>query len=119
MATRSRLAELLGGILGAAPPRPRRNPQRFPHKARLYADERTIADEHGLEVWRDFKPYRGAEQYGYNVYRTGTHPDRPRPSRPTYISVSIWDDGSLWVDVHRSEVLELLQAAAQANRCNE
>lgn len=112
------LAELLGSMLGPAPPRPRRKPQRFPHKARLDAEERAIADEHGLEVWRDFKPIRGCCPCGYNIYRAGTHPDNPNPFRPQYLTLQ--DEvpdylGRYWAqtDVHRSEVLELLETAAR------
>ena len=99
------LAELLGEMLG---PRrqPRRKPQRYPHKARLDADERALADAHGLEVWRDFKPVRGCCPCGYNVYRAGTHPGR---------AVVVSEGKALklgWDDVHRSEVFELLRVAA-------
>ena len=93
------LADLLGEMLG---PRrqPRRKPQRYPHKARLDADERAIADAHGLEVWRDLKPWRGCCPCGYNVYRAGTHPGEALKL------------GQVYEDVHRREVLELLRVAA-------
>ena len=107
-----RVAELLGEVLRGRARQPRRKPQRFPHKARLDADERAVADEHGLEVWRDFTPNRGCCPCGYNVYRAGTHPGRPNPSRPAYIELSCWDDGEPWIDVHRDEVLDLLRLAA-------
>ena len=113
---RDRMAELLGVVLGAAPPRPRRKPQRYPHKARLYADEQAIANAHGFEVWRDFKPNPGCCPCGYNIYRAGTHPNDPNPLRPQHITVvdGVWPDGSPIVreDVHRSEVLDLLQMCA-------
>ena len=117
-----RVAELLGEVLTGRKRQPRRKPQRFPHKARLDAVETTIADEHGLEVWRDFKPNRGCCPCGYNIYRAGTHPNNPRPLRPQYIILHDlidgvlrrWPDGSPVVreDVHRSEVLDLLRTAA-------
>ena len=107
-----RIAALLGSVLGAAPSRPRRKPQRYPHKARLDAWERAIADEHGLEVWRDFKPSRGCCPCGYNIYRAGTHPDRPSDFRPQYIR--LWEKSlsrRARIAVHRSEVLESLRIA--------
>jgi hypothetical protein len=97
-----RLGELLGSMLGGASPR--RKPQRFPHKARLDADEKAIANAHGFEVWRDVKPSRGCCPCGYNVYRAGTHPGKP---------ISLDQDG--WpLGVHRSEVQGLLQDLARA-----
>ena len=100
-----RIAALLGSVLGAAPSRPRRKPQRYPHKARLDAWERAIADEHGLEVWRDFKPSRGCCPCGYNIYRAGTHPGQ---------HIRLWEvslSRRERIDVHRSEVLESLRIA--------
>jgi len=110
------LGGLLGSIVGPASPQPRRKPQRFPHKARLDAAEKAIADAHGFEVWRDFKPNRGCCPCGYNIYRAGTHPNDPVMylTKSKHITLIDWSDGSPIVreDVHRSEVLGLLQIAA-------